>query len=120
MVGIIWSRRELSSAFAKTALEEWLRKHEVDTITIVGYMANNCNLATVVQAVHADFAVELLADAAVSLPYANRAGSATAEEIHRVVTVVMQTRFAATLGTEEWSDKLANGATPERDAHPRI
>jgi nicotinamidase-related amidase len=106
--------KSLPSAFADTGLEEWLRAREIDTVTIVGYMTHNCDLSTVVQGVHAGFAVELLSDATGSLPYANRAGSASAEEIHRVVMVVMQSRFAAVMSTAEWIDALSTGAPPER------
>jgi hypothetical protein len=64
---------------------------------------------------HKGFAVELLADATGSLPYANCAGSASAEEIHRVMTVVMQSRFASVMSTEEWIEALATGVQPKRD-----
>ena len=107
--------KNLPSALAETGLEEWLRTNGIDTITVVGYMTHNCDFSTVVQGMHAGFTVELLSDATGSVPYANRAGSATAEEIHRVVTVVMQARFATVLTTNEWLNALTTGVTPERD-----
>ena len=107
--------KHLPSAFADTDLEGWLRERRVDTIAIVGYMTHNCDFSTVVQGVHAGFAVEFLADAAGSLSYSNRAGSAGAEEMHRVVAVVMQSRFAAVLSTDQWIDHLTTGAESERD-----
>ncbi len=107
--------KNLPSAFAGTGLEDWLREHRVDTVTIVGYMTHNCDLSTVVHALHARFAVEVLSDATGSVPYANRAGSASAAEIHRIVSVVMQSRFAAVMSTEEWISILATGVEPERD-----
>lgn len=107
--------KSLPSAFAGTGLEEWLREKGITTITLVGYMTHNCDFSTVVHGVHSGFAVEFLSDATGSLPYANRAGSATAEEIHRVMTVVMQSRFAAVVSTDEWLDILATGAEPERE-----
>ena len=51
----------------------------------------------------------MLHDAAGSLPYANSLGMATAEEIHRVFTIVMHTGFAAVVSTEEWLQALASG-----------
>jgi nicotinamidase-related amidase len=105
----------MPGAFTGTDLEEWLRGQGVDTVTIAGYMTHNCDLATALQAMHLGFGVEFLSDATGSLPYANRAGSATGEEIHRVMTVVLQARFAAVLTTKEWLDVLAGGAPPERD-----
>lgn len=108
--------KDLPSAFTNTGLEEWLHTHEITTITVVGYMTHNCDFSTVVHAMHSGFTVELLSDATGSVPYANRAGSATAEEIHRVMTVVMQSRFATVMTTDEWLSALAGGKTPERDS----
>lgn len=107
--------KTLPSAFTGTDLEEWLRANAIDTITIVGYMTHNCVLSTIVHALHMGFAVEFLLDAAGSIPYANSAGHASAEDIHRVVSVVLQSRFAAVLMTGEWIDRLKTGALPERD-----
>ena len=107
--------KNLPSAFAGTDLEEWLRTQKIDTITVVGYMTHNCDFSTVAHALHAGFAVEFLADATGSVPYANRAGQASAEEIHRVVTVVMQSRFAAVMNTDEWIAAIKTGTPPERD-----
>jgi nicotinamidase-related amidase len=107
--------KNLPSAFTGTDLEEWLRANAIDTITVIGYMTHNCDLSTVIHAVHMGFAVEFLSDATGSLPYANSAGYASAEDIHRVVTVILQSRFAAVLKTAEWIDCLKTGALPERD-----
>lgn len=107
--------KTLPSAFAGTDLAAWLAGQGIDTLTVVGYMTHNCNDSTVKQAVHDGFAVEYLADASGSLPYENRAGRASAEEIHRVFTVVMQSRFAAVAGTDEWIAALASGQALPRD-----
>ena len=108
-------QKGLPSAFARTDLEGWLRERGIDTVTVVGYMTHNCDFSTVVEGMHKGFSVELLSDATGALPYANRAGSATAEEIHRVMCVVMQSRFAAVLTTDEWLAALRSGTQPERD-----
>lgn len=105
----------LPSAFTGTDLEGWLRANQIDTIAVVGYMTHNCDLSTIVHAVHMGFAVEFLSDASGSVPYANSAGYASAEDIHRVVSVVLQSRFAAVLRTADWIDCLRTGALPERD-----
>ncbi|TBW41201.1 cysteine hydrolase [Siculibacillus lacustris] len=107
--------KALPSAFTGTDLESWLRARAIETITVVGYMTHNCDLSTVIHALHMGFAVEVLSDATGSLAYANRAGRATAEEIHRVCLVVMQARFAAVLPTDEWIAGLASGELPPRD-----
>lgn len=94
--------KQLASAFTGTGLADWLRARDIDTVSIVGYMTHNCDAATVLHASHDGWQVELLSDASGSLPYRNRAGSASAEEIHRVFTVVMQTGFAAVVTTDDW------------------
>lgn len=94
--------KTMASSFVGTDLGAWLRQREIDTLSIVGYMTHNCDDSTVRQAAHEGWKVELLHDAAGSLPYANAIGSATAEEIHRVFTVVMHTGFAAVVSTDQW------------------
>lgn len=108
-------RKTLPSAFAGTDLGDWLREHGVDTLAVVGYMTHNCNDTTIKHAFDAGLQVEFLMDASGSVPYANRAGSATAEEIHRVFAVVEQSRYAAVMTTDEWIAHLAHGTAPERD-----
>ncbi|GAB3253457.1 cysteine hydrolase family protein [Chitinimonas naiadis] len=107
--------KTLPSTFAGTDFGAWLRDNHIDTLTIVGYMTHNCNDSTIRQAMHEGYAVELLHDASGSLPYANKAGSATAEEIHKAVIVVMQSAYAAVMATAEWIDNLATGKAAERD-----
>ncbi|MBZ9843142.1 cysteine hydrolase family protein [Mesorhizobium sp. CA5] len=107
--------KTLPSAFTGTDLEAWLRANAIDTIAVVGYMTHNCDLSTIIHAVHMGFAVEFLSDASGSVPYANSAGYASAEDIHRVVSVVLQSRFAAVLKTAEWIDCLKTAKLPERD-----
>ncbi|SAL52961.1 cysteine hydrolase family protein [Caballeronia humi] len=104
----------LPSAFTGTDLANWLTERDVETIVIAGYMTHNCDDSTVKQAVHAGLSVEFLADATGAVPYENRAGKASAEEIHRVFSVVMQSRFAAVLTTDEWIAALETGNPPER------
>jgi len=107
--------KTLPSAFTGTDLEDWLRRSNIDTVTIAGYMTHNCDLSTVVHAMHMGFSVEFLTDATGAVPYRNRAGFASAEEIHRVMTVVMQSRFAAVTTTSEWISSLKTGALLPRD-----
>jgi len=108
-------QKQLPSAFAGTDLGEWLTAHGVDTLAVVGYMSHNCDDTTIKHAFDAGLQVEFLMDASGSVPYANRAGFASAEEIHRVFAVVQQSRFAAVMGTDEWIAHLAAGTAPERD-----
>jgi nicotinamidase-related amidase len=103
--------KALPSAFAGTDLAQWLAARDVNTITVVGYMTHNCDASTVFEATHAGLNVEFLHDATGSLPYANDAGFASAEDIHRVFSVVMQTRFAAVATTDAWLAAVKAGTS---------
>jgi nicotinamidase-related amidase len=106
--------KSLPSAFAGTDLAQWLAEQEIDTLTVVGYMTHNCDASTIVHALHADFAVEFLSDASGSVPYENSEGFASAQEIHRVYCVVLQSRFASVADTDTWLAALAAGEPLER------
>ena len=110
--------KQQADAFAGTELADWLRAQQIDTLTIVGYMTHNCDVSTILNAAHNGYVIEFLHDAAGSLPYSNRAGKVSAEKLHRVFTVVLQTGFAAVLSTQEWLEILRSGDEPERDSVP--
>ena len=98
-----------------TGLAGWLRERGIDTLVVVGYMTHNCDDSTARQAHHEGWKVELLHDASGSLPYRNAIGAATAEEIHRVFTVVMHTGFAAVASTDDWLAAVQRGEALQPD-----
>lgn len=108
-------KKTMASAFAGTDLAEWLAKHEIDTLSIVGYMTHNCDASTVIHARHAGITAEFLNDASGSLPYANDAGAVTAEEIHRAFTVVFHSSFAAVTSTAQWISAVKDKVAIARD-----
>ena len=79
--------KTLPGSFTGTGLESWLREQGIDTVTIAGYMTHMCCDTTARQAVHRGFAVEFLSDATGTLPLTNSAGSVTAEELHRSISL---------------------------------
>lgn len=101
--------KTLASSFVGTDLGPWLKERGIDTLTLVGYMTHNCIDATARQARHEGWAVEFLPGAAGSVPYANTRGCASAEDIHRIFTLVMHTGFAAVASTEEWLAAVEKG-----------
>ncbi|HET6396618.1 MAG TPA: cysteine hydrolase family protein [Pseudoxanthomonas sp.] len=104
-----------ASAFAGTGLGAWLAEQGIDAVAIAGYMSHNCDFATALDARQAGLQVEFLADAAGSLAYANAAGQASAEEIHRVFSVVLHSNFAAVTSVAAWIQALDAGTVPEPD-----
>lgn len=107
--------KKLPDAFVGTGLADCLDDHGIDTLSVTGYMTQNCIDSTIRHAFHRGMAVEFLSDAAGTASFANAAGSATAEEIHRAFCVAMQARFAAVLPTAQWVDLLRTGDSPPRD-----
>jgi nicotinamidase-related amidase len=107
--------KHLASSFTGTGLAQWLADKGIDTLAIAGYMTHNCNAATIYEAAHLGLAVEYLSDATGSLPYENAAGSATAEEIHRVFSVVFHSNFAAVTTTRAWADAVSSGSALAKD-----
>jgi nicotinamidase-related amidase len=94
------------SAFTGTDFADWLDKHRIDTLSVAGYMTHNCVAATIFEGMHRGFTMEYLHDASGALPYANASGRATAEEIHRVFSVVFHSNFAAVASTADWVEAV--------------
>lgn len=107
--------KQYPSAFTGTDLAQWLSARDIGIVTIVGYMTHNCDDSTIRQAVHMGLECEFISDASGAVSYANRAGAASAKEIHRVFCVVMQSRFAAVMTTDEWIAAVESGVRPDRD-----
>ncbi|HWK70922.1 MAG TPA: cysteine hydrolase family protein [Burkholderiaceae bacterium] len=107
--------KKMASAFADTDLAQWLADKSIDTLTVVGYMTHNCDAATIYHASHDGLNVEFLGDASGSPSYRNSAGSASAEEIHRVFSTVFHSSFAAVATTRDWIAAVNEGRKIERD-----
>jgi nicotinamidase-related amidase len=103
------------SVFTGTDFAEWLAHHEIDTLAVTGYMTHNCDASTVFEAMHRGLNVEFLSDATGALPYSNAAGQVSAEEIHRVFSVVFHSNFAAVTSTDAWIAALQTGQAIEKD-----
>lgn len=103
------------SVYTGTDFADWLAGRHIDTLTVAGYMTHNCDASTVFEAMHRGLKVEFLADATGALPYDNAAGQASAEEIHRVFSVVVHSNFAAVASTRQWLDAIKDGVPLARD-----
>ncbi|MEO7546987.1 MAG: isochorismatase family protein [Ramlibacter sp.] len=107
--------KSFPSVFTGTDFAEWIARNGVDTLSIAGYMTHNCDASTAFEAMHRGLAVEFLSDASGALPYANAAGRVTAEEIHRVFSVVFHSNFAAVTQTTAWIAAMQGGQPIEKD-----
>ncbi|MYR05483.1 isochorismatase family protein [Gordonia sp. SID5947] len=107
--------KQTGSVFGGTDVAEWLAEKGVDTITLVGYMTNNCVLSTAAHAETLGLAVEVLSDATGAINLANEAGSVSAEQLHTTLMVLLNSNFAAVGATSAWTDALSGGTALEKD-----
>ena len=98
--------KTMPGSFTGTVLESYLREHQIDTVTISGYMTQMCCDTTARQAFHLGFGVEFLSDATGTLDFSNHAGSVTAEQLHRAILVTQAMRFSKVMTTQEWLENL--------------
>ena len=101
--------KRFGTVFAGTDLLAWLREHDVDTITLVGYMTNNCILASAAEAETHGLAAEVLSDATGAIAISNAAGSVDAETVHTTLLALLNSNFAAVGTTDEWTGAVSAG-----------
>jgi len=101
--------KTMGSVFAGTGLAHRLREQGVDTVTLTGYMTNNCVLASAVEAEGLGLAAEVLSDATGAVHLSNEAGDVGADVVHTTLMVLLQSNWAAVATTAAWSDAVAAG-----------
>ncbi|MBU8816795.1 isochorismatase family protein [Mycolicibacterium goodii] len=94
--------KQFGTVFGGTDVAEWLAEQGVDTVTIAGYMTNNCDLATVAEAEVHGLSAEIISDATGAVHLANDQGEVSAEQVHTTLMVLMHSNFAAVATTEQW------------------
>lgn len=108
--------KKLPSAFFGTNLKEWLISHELKTLVVAGFMSQNCVESTIRHAAHEGFSVEYLHDASGTVSFKNKMGALSAKEMHEATCIVLQSRFAAALATDEWVDLVINDIAATRES----
>jgi len=107
--------KQFGTVFAGTDVLAWLREHDVDTITLVGYMTNNCIIASAAEAETHGLAAEVLSDATGAINIANDAGFADAKTVHTTLMALLHSNFAAVATTATWADAVAEGSVLTKD-----
>lgn len=102
--------KQYSSVYAGTDLTDWLRSKDVDTVTLVGYMSNNCILASAVDAEFLGFTTEVISDATGAINIANDAGFADAKTVHQTLMTLLNSSWARVSDADEWVRALTAGA----------
>ncbi|MFC7431818.1 MULTISPECIES: isochorismatase family protein [unclassified Agrococcus] len=108
-----WKRstKSVASVFADASVVTWLRDLEVETVTLVGYMTNNCVIGSAAAAEPLGLDVEVLSDATGAIHLANEAGTVSARQLHETLMVLLHSNFAAVTTTAAWS-RAASTSTP--------
>ncbi|MEU8234691.1 isochorismatase family protein [Actinoplanes sp. NPDC048967] len=101
--------KQYGTVFAGTDLLSWLRERDIDTVTLVGYMTNNCVLASAAEAETHGLTAEVLSDATGAINIANDAGFADAKTVHTTLMTLFNSNFAAVADTAAWSDAAGAG-----------
>lgn len=101
--------KQHGSVFAGTELFGWLSERDLDTVTLVGYMTNNCVLSSAAAASDQGVNAEVLSDAIGAIHLANDAGQADAETVHTTLMTLLHSNFAAVSSTAAWTEALQAG-----------
>ena len=94
------------SIYAGTDLAVWLREQGVDTVTLVGFMVNNCVLASAAWGDTIGLATEVLSDAVGAINLRNRAGKADARTVHTTLMALLHSNWAAVATADDWCRAL--------------
>ena len=95
------------SIYAGTDLAAWLHEQGVDTVTLVGFMANNCILASAAWGETIGLTTEVLSDAVGAINLSNRAGKVDARTVHSTLMALLHSNWAAVATTDDWCRALA-------------
>ncbi|OIJ69773.1 cysteine hydrolase family protein [Streptomyces mangrovisoli] len=109
--------KNYSDIFSATGLADWFKENQIDTLTLVGYMTNNCVLATAAAAEPLGFTVEVLSDATGAVHLSNEAGTASARQIHETLMTLLHSNWAAVTTTDAWTKTVT---TDDRTPHSDI
>ena len=93
--------------YAGTDLAAWVHERGVDTVTLVGFMVNNCVLASAAWGETIGLTTEVLSDAVGAINLCNRAGKADARTVHTTLMALLHSNWAAVATTDDWCRALA-------------
>jgi nicotinamidase-related amidase len=99
-------RLHLSGSFSGTNLDDILKKEEIDTVVIAGYMTQMCCDTTARQAFERGYRVEFLSDATGTKDVANYAGAIRAYDLHHAALLTQAMVFSRVLALQQWMEGL--------------
>lgn len=102
----LYIEKNHASSFVGTDLNWRLRSLGVNTVTIIGYMTQNCSDATARDASQLGYNVEFLSDANGTLDFKNSAGEVSAKVLHNSFLVAQEFGFSRVLTLNEWIELI--------------
>ncbi len=98
-----------ASIFTSPEFTHWLHENAIDTVTLAGFMVNNCLLASAA-AETPDITVEILSDASGTINLSNQAGVVSARELHETLMALLHSNWAAVTKTASWTDAVRDSS----------
>src|SRR5699024_7907841 len=102
--------KNYASIFDDTDALAWLKENSVDTVTLVGFMTNNCVIGSAVGAEPLGITAEVLSDATGAISIANEAGSVAAQQVHETLMAVLNSNLATVATTDAWAEAVRSGS----------
>ncbi|OAH26641.1 isochorismatase [Corynebacterium stationis] len=106
--------KHFGSIYADTDVEQWLRENNADTVTLVGFMTNNCVIASAVEGEQRGLVTEVLSDATGAINLSNAAGTADAQTVHETLMTLLNSNFAAVGTSEQWKEAVNKDTAIDR------
>lgn len=106
--------KRFGSIYADTDVEQWLRENNADTVTLVGFMTNNCVIASAVEGEQRGLVTEVLSDATGAINLSNAAGTADAQTVHETLMTLLNSNFAAVGTSEQWKEAVKKDTAIDR------
>ena len=113
-----WHRitKRYASAFDGTDLASWCSRQQVEILTLVGYMSNNCVLATAASAAPHGLSTEVLSDATGAIHLGNEIGQVPAHQLHHDLMVLLHSNLASVCDVEDWTRAVSAAAECPRSS----
>src|SRR5699024_1578920 len=102
--------KNYASIFDDTDALACLKENSVDTVTLVGFMTNNCVIGSAVGAEPLGITAEVLSDATGAISIGNEAGSVAAQQVHETLMAVLNSNLAAVATTDAWAEAVRSGS----------
>lgn len=102
--------KQYASVFDDTDFADWCQQNNVNTVTLTGYMTNNCVLGTAEGAEPHGLTAEVLSDATGAIHLSNDVGDVSARQVHETLMTILHSNFAAVTSTKAWTDTIKDGA----------